>query len=109
MEGTLHPASKSPLAVGAPGEVALNADYSLQTGDQPFRGGIAITPGASVITAKHRALWIGTGGTLIGTMLDANGTTANAFSTTVADGSVFPFRCLTITSGSTATGILAGW
>ena len=62
------------------------------------------------MTAIHRALWIGTGGTISAVIYGSDGTTRNTIATTVGDGSVFPFRVVRLnSSGTTATGIVAGW
>lgn len=82
-----------------------------RTSSEPFSGGKQITPSDSVaVTARHRALWIGTGGTLKVDVLDEDGTTHNTIVTTVGDGSVFPFRVLLVwATGTTATGIATGY
>jgi hypothetical protein len=98
-------------AVGQPGDVFVDPRGRLHGAGDAFVGGVAVTPSDTVsITAEHRALWIGTGGTLSALVLDANGTTQNPIATTVADGSVFPFHVIRVNAtGTTATGIVAGW
>lgn len=82
-----------------------------RTTSEPFSGGVAITPdGSNDVTARHRALWIGVGGTLSAVVLGEDGATRNTIATTVGDGSIFPFRVLRVNvTGTTATGIVAGW
>lgn len=111
MQGNNFNPTKPDLIADAPSIVALNPNRSMRTGDQPFSGGIAITPNDSTdVTATHRALWIGTGGTLSAVVLGSDGTTRNTIATTVGDGSVFPMRVLRVNAtGTTATGIVAGW
>jgi hypothetical protein len=111
LQGNNFQAGTAALIPGAPSIVGLNPDRSMRTGDQPFAGGIAITPNDSTdVTATHRALWIGTGGTLSAVVLGSDGTTRNTIATTVGDGSVFPMRVLRVNAtGTTATGIVAGW
>lgn len=96
---------------GKPMEIAADPWGSLRTGDQPFRGGKPLVPSDGAdITAPHRALWVGTGGTVAFVVLDADGTTRNTLATSVGDGSVLPFAVLRLmATGTTATGIVAGW
>ena len=98
------------LTEGQPGNLYLDRKGRLHTADAPFGGGVQITPSDSTdISAAHRALWIGTGGTLSAVILDADGVTRNTVSTTVGDGSVFPFQVLRLlATGTTAAGIVAG-
>ncbi|MFS8067808.1 MAG: hypothetical protein ACMG6S_15710 [Byssovorax sp.] len=100
----------------------MDTSGRLHVGDQPFAGGeqvtpsdgaggIALTPNDDAdITAKHRALWIGPGGTISAVIMDADGATRRTIATTVGDGSIFPFRVLRLSvAGTTASGIVAGW
>lgn len=111
MQGNNFPAGTAALIPGAPSIVGLNSDRSMRTGDQPFAGGVALTPNDSTdVTATHRALWTGTGGTISAVVLGSDGTTRNTIATTVADASVFPFKVLRLNAtGTTATGIVAGY
>lgn len=111
IEGINFAAGTVAVAANAPSVVGVNSDRSLRSGDQPFSGGIAVTPdNSNDVTALHRALWIGTGGTLSAIVLGSDGTTRNTIATTVVDGSVFPFKVLRVNAtGTTATGIVAGY
>jgi hypothetical protein len=111
MQGNNFAPGTAALIANAPSIVALNANRSMRTGDDPFAGGIALTPdNSNDVTATHRALWIGTGGTLSAVVLGSDGSTRNTIATTVSDGSIFPFKVLRINAtGTTATGIVAGY
>lgn len=111
MQGINYAAGTADLIPGAPSIIAINPDRSVRTGDSPFKGGKQLTPSDSTdVTASHRALWIGVGGTLAVVLLDVDGVTRNSVSTTVGDGSIFPARVLRVlATGTTATGIVAGW
>ena len=82
-----------------------------RTTSEPYSGGKQITPSDAVgVTARHRSLWIGAGGTLKVDVLDEDGTTVNTIATTVATGTVFPYRVLKVyATGTTATGIATGY
>ena len=97
------------LVPGAPSIIRLGLDRSMATGGDPFRGGEQLTPNdAADTTIVHRALWIGTAGTLAAVVMDKDGTTRNTIATTVAQG-VFPFQVLRVlATGTTAAGIVAG-
>lgn len=95
-------------AVGQPGDVFVDRRGRLHGAGDAFAGGVAVTPTDGLALAEHRALWIGTGGTLIVTMAGADGA-INTITTTVADGSVFPFQVLTVKTATGASGIVAGW
>jgi hypothetical protein len=97
------------LPRGQGASLAVDRAGRLHVGDEPFEGGEPLTPSDSVaVTAPHRALWIGVAGTLAGEMLKKDGSTAT-FATSVGCG-VFPFKVTKIkATGTTATGILAGW
>jgi hypothetical protein len=108
------------LGIGSPRPTILNDKPVEAAGDaagrtrtvaDPFMGGVAVTPSDTVaLAAEHRALWIGTGGTISAVVLDADNTTPNTIATTVGDGSIFPFRVIRVNAtGTTATGIVAGY
>lgn len=97
------------LPSGQGASLAVDRSGRLHVTDGPFEGGEMITPSdAAAVTAPHRALWIGVAGTLAGELRKKDGTTA-AFATSVPCG-VFPFEVTKIKlTGTTATGIIAGW
>jgi hypothetical protein len=109
------------LLVQAPGETRQSVSHGkkveasgtpdgrVMTAADAFDGGEMIIPSdATAVTAPHRALWIGVAGTLAGEMKKKDGTTST-FATSVQCG-VFPFVVTKIKStGTTATGIIAGW
>ncbi|MFS8066594.1 MAG: hypothetical protein ACMG6S_09515 [Byssovorax sp.] len=97
------------LPSGQGASLAVDRSGRLHVSDGPFEGGEQLAASdAAAVTAPHRALWIGVAGTLAGEMKKKDGTTAT-FATSVPSG-VFPFEVTKINStGTTATGIIAGW
>lgn len=73
----------------------------------PASGHESVSSTTSVVTLNHtsRALWIGTGGTLV---CNLSGSTANpATFTNVADGTLLPLRVTGFTTANTASGIVS--
>lgn len=110
MEATIVPALPTdPLPTGQGSSLAVDEAGRLHTGDQPFEGGEQITPndGADV-TAPHRAIWVGTAGTIAGEMLGKDGL-RKTFATSAPCG-VFPYKVLRIkATGTSAQGLMTGW
>ena len=110
---TIADSAAMPVAMPVSQAAGLIVDRNgrLHVSDGPFSGGKQITPSDSVdVTAPHRALYIGTGGTLSVVLLDADGVARNTVSTTVGDGSVFPSHVLRVNAtGTGCSGIFAGW
>ena len=95
---------------GQPSGLFVSRSGKLHTADEPFTGGKQITPNDSTdVVAGHRALWIGTGGTLAAVILDEDGVTRNTIATSVNDGTVYPMRVLRVlATGTSCSGIVAG-
>jgi hypothetical protein len=112
MQATIKDIATLPIAMpdGQASGLFVDRSGKLHSTDEPFGGGKQITPSDSTdIVATHRALYVGTGGTLAAVILDADGSTRNTIATTVSDGSVFPFRVLRVlATGTTALGLIAG-
>jgi hypothetical protein len=112
MQAIIKSAGNLPIGMpeGQGSSLYVSRSGKLHTGDQPFSGGKQITPSDSTdIAASHRALWIGTGGTLAAVILDEDGVTRNTIATTVGDASVWPFRVLRVlATGTSASGLVAG-
>lgn len=79
--------------------------------DAPATGAAAVTPSDSAdLAARPRAIYVGTGGDLAVTMLDATGAAANVVLPDVPDGALLPIRpTRVLAAGTTASGLVALW
>lgn len=69
---------------------------------------VAVTPSDSTILPITRALYVGTGGTLVVVMADADTTSTTVTYTNVANGAILPIQVSKVYSTSTtASNILA--
>jgi hypothetical protein len=72
----------------------------------PIVRGRAITASNTTIFAPTRAIYVGTGGTLVVTELD--GSTQTTY-VGVLGGQWFPVQCVQVLAASTATNLVAGY
>ena len=78
------------------------SEYTGAAASAPASRGVAVTPSDATVLTTSRALFVGSGGTLVVTMLGSDVTFTN-----VQSGAILPLQVQKVKAATTATGIVA--